>query len=117
MSILDWRGGSIMDQIGDAVCEAIDETTEAAAARAASTPLDLPLHQAAGYWWFDISARVESTVTNEPAHIEGSTASGRFGTTQRRGGYGLFEERVFPFLRPAADAEFPRLAERIREKL
>jgi len=114
--MLNWRGSKLMEEIGGAVVEAIDETTSAAAEHASSTSLDLPMHEAAGYWWFDVTPRVER-VYSEPAEVNGSTASGRFGTVERRGGYGLFEERVFPFLRPSADIEFPKLADRIRERL
>lgn len=114
--MLNWRGNEIMDDISAAVLDAIDETTAAAAEIASETSLDLPMHEAAGYWWFDVTPRIER-VYSEPAKVDGSTASGRFGTIQQRGGYGLFEERVFPFLRPAADVEFPKLADRIRDRV
>lgn len=68
----------------------------------------------------DLERQIQSRHA-DPKAVNNPTAS--FGTTERRGFYGLFHElgtkHEFerPFLRPAADRQFPRLADVIREKL
>ena len=117
MSLVNWLGGEISASVAEATRRAIDETTAAAAEQAAGTSFDLFPHEAAGYFWFDVTPRVEEGVASEPAQVRGTHISGRFGTTGQRGGYGLFLERAQPFLRPAADGEFPQLADRIKANL
>lgn len=67
--------------------------------------------------WRSQSGRLEANIVNEPAQPTLTGARGRFGTTQRQGFYGLFMERRYPFLRPAADRNFTKIAGAIRERL
>lgn len=101
--IVDWRAQQIVDALLDAAREAIDETTADAAQQAA---------QAAPRR----TGRLAEETVSEPAVVEAGKARGKFGSTQRRGFYGLFLERRRPYLRPAADIAFPTLARRIRER-
>lgn len=103
---LTWRGPEVLAAVREATREAIDETTEEAAKDAA-----------ASHWWRNRSGLLEANIEHEPADRFGRTVRGRFGTTRRQGFYGLFLERRTPFLRPAADRNFPRLAQRIRGRL
>lgn len=115
--MIRWLGDELIAKLTDATREAIDETTAAAAEDANGTSLDLPAHTAAGHRWHGVTSREVGTVASEPAKAEGSQVKGRFGDTAGRGTYGLFLERIDPYMRPAADREFPKLAERIRENL
>lgn len=103
--LMKWNGDEIVAKIDKAAHEAIDETTAAAAEAAKSS-----------HGYMTQSGQLEEETISEPAEAKGDRVTGSFGTTQRRGFYGLFKERKQPFLRPAADREFPKLAERIREK-
>lgn len=106
---LQWNGAAIAARVAAASAEAIDEITEEAAQEAVRDR-----------WW---KARrgaegLVSEVVTEPAKPQDDgTVSGKFGTTQRRGFYGLLLERKQPFLRPAADKTFPGLAGKIRERM
>lgn len=104
--IRGWRGDKIVAKVEQAAREAIDETTAAAADAAQGS-----------HWWQSRSGQLEDEIVNEPAKVKDGKITGRFGSTQRRGFYGLFHERKQPFLRPAADREFPKLAERIAKKV
>ncbi|MGH3029272.1 MAG: hypothetical protein ACRDNE_00620 [Gaiellaceae bacterium] len=106
MTVVRWQGDEIIDKVEGATPEAIDETTQAAAEAAQQS-----------HWWTSRSGQLESEIRSEPAQVEGSIVIGKFGTTMHRGFYGLFLERRTPFLRPGADQEFPKLAERIRDRL
>lgn len=106
MSILrKWNGPKVVANVVNAAKEAIDETTAAAAEEAKSS-----------HGYQTRSGVLEEETISEPAEVKGHRITGRFGTTQRRGFYGLFKEYEEPFLRPAADREFPELAGRIAEK-
>lgn len=105
MSIVKWNGAKIIANIVNATKEAIDETTAAAAEEARSS-----------HGYETRTGILEEETISEPAQVEGHRITGRFGSTQRRGFYGLFKEYEEPFLRPAADKEFPKLAGRISEK-
>jgi len=101
-----WRGPAILRAVQAATSAAIDETTEAAAQAAK-----------ASHSWANRSGQLEGEIENESAMRVGQETVGKFGSTQRRGFYGLFHERRSPFLRPAADLIFPRLASRIKRRL
>ena len=104
--IKEWNGPEIERKIQRASMEAIDEITEEAA------------HDAGGsHWWRSSSGRLEANIVNEAADATATGARGRFGSTQRGGFYGLFLERKTPFLRPAADRHFPKLASAIRRRM
>jgi hypothetical protein len=102
--ITKWNGPEIARKLLEDAREAIDETTEEAARQAAASAP----HR---------TGRLAEETISEPAVIEGDKARGKFGSTQRRGFYGLFLERRQPFLRPAADATFPTLARRIKGRM
>lgn len=102
--IVDWRAQQIVERLLEAAREAIDETTAAAAQQAAVAAS----HR---------TGRLAEETISEPAVVEGGKARGKFGSTRRRGFYGLFLERRRPFLRPAADAVFPTLARRIKGRM
>lgn len=98
---LDWKGAQVMAKAIHASQKGIDETTEAAASDAASN-----------HWWRNQSGHLEGEIQNEKAVIV-PRPKGRFGITSK-GFYGFFLERKTPFMRPAADREFPKLAGRIK---
>lgn len=103
-----WYGNQIARRVTEAAIEAVDETTQAAA--------DAAQQQ---HWWASRGDNnLQRQTINEHAEIvEDGAVAGRFGTTRRKGFYGLFLELQQPFLRPAADQEFPHLGERMAEKL
>ena len=109
---LDWNGEDLLFRVAEAARVSIDEVTAEADADAS-----------ASHSWVDRTDQLEEEIVTEDAHMVGSRVVGRFGTTRRRGFYGLFHEEgtthefARPFLRPAADRTFPTLAEKIRRKL
>lgn len=106
MPVTEWNGPEISAQILAASVEAIDELTGEAA--------DLAEHD---HWWTNRTDQLEQETISEPARAYVHVAVGRFGTTRRRGFYGLILEYKRPFLRPIADSVFPQLAARIRGRL
>jgi hypothetical protein len=104
--VTDWRGEQILARVARASAEAIDQTTEEAAQDAA-----------ASHWWRSRSGQLEAEIISEPAEHHGDVVVGRFGSTRGPGFYGLILEHRTPFLRPAADRNFPKLAARIRARL
>lgn len=115
---LRWEGDKVRDRVLHAAADGIDDTLRDADAAAT-----------ASHEWQNRTGNLEENIITEAAHRDGNEIVGRFGTTYsplkgtRSGFYGLFLEegtrRIAPrpFLRPAADATFPGLAEKIREKL
>jgi hypothetical protein len=101
-----WRGKAITAAVVAASKAAIDETTEQAAEAAR-----------ASHGWSNRTGQLEGEVVSEPAQRVGGETVGKFGSTMRRGFYGLFLERRTPFLRPAADQTFRTLAGRIKRRL
>lgn len=108
MSKVNWNGAALAQRVRKATIEAVDETTEAAAQSARSS-----------HWWRARRGRrgLAGEIKTEAATVEDGKVVGAFGSTQRRGFHGLFHERRSPFLRPAADREFPGVSERIRKRL
>jgi hypothetical protein len=104
---LDWKGPQIKARVEHATLRGIDDCTEAAARDAQGS-----------HWWRNRSGDLQSNIIAEPAKVApGGHRRGRFGSSLRRGGfYGLFLERRTPFLRPAADREFPKLGRAIRRR-
>jgi len=98
-----WFGERILERKLETARLAIDEITEEAAADAQGS-----------HWWKNRTGNLEGHIISEPAKREGSVVTGKFGATSREAFYGLFLERRTPFLRPAADRTFPRLAARMR---
>lgn len=103
---LDWNGDKLLAHVRSVVAAAIDDTVDEAAADAR-----------ASHWWRNRTGQLEEELISEHCAPGAANPAGRFGTTQRRGFYGLFHEYKTPFLRPAADRVFPTLAEKIRRRL
>lgn len=104
--ITEWNGPEIARKIKRASVEAIDEVLE-------ETDRDA----SASHWWQSDSGNLQEQIITEAAEEIPSGARGRFGTTRHRGFYGLILERRQPFLRPAADRNFPHLAAAIKKRL
>lgn len=105
MRIKEWHGPAISAKVKKASVAAIDEITEEAAEDASGS-----------HWWANRSGGLEAQIKNEGAQPTARGAKGRFGST-RRGFYGLFHERRTPFLRPAGDRNFPKLAAAIKKRM
>ena len=103
---LSWRGDEIAERIMQAAQASVDDITAKAAADAASN-----------HWWQSRTGNLEGNIVNEPAKRVGGVITGKFGSTEGPGFYGWFLERKTPFLRPAADRNFPQLATQIRARL
>lgn len=106
--IRSWRGPQVAARVEAATKQAIDAITERAAEDAQ-----------ANHWWQNRTGELESNIIAEPAERRADgRVVGRFGTSLRREGfYGLFLERRQPFLRPAADRNFPALPLEIRARM
>lgn len=105
---LKWRGDEVERRVTDAARGAIDETTEAAASMSNS----------------NAPAGTKGAIRNRPAHVLGNVIRGVWGIFSHRAAvYALRVERGDarwpgrPYLRPAQDAEHPRLAARIKSRL
>lgn len=109
---LEWDGDQLLERVTRAAIAAVNDTTQAADDDAS-----------ASHWWKNRTGNLELQTITESAKLIGSRVVGSFGTTYsgtkgvRSGFYGLFLEYKFPFLRPAADRQYPTLAERIRGRL
>lgn len=109
---LDWNGDALIAQLEQASREAVDEVVDEAADDARSSHV-----------WANRTMQLEEEIVSEYAAIDDPNPTAKFGTTRRRGFYGLFHEDgtthefARPFLRPAADRLFPSLAEKIRRRL
>lgn len=104
MPITEWYGNEIKAAVLAASIAAVDETTQAAADEAEQD-----------HWWRNRTDQLEEETIMEPARPDGRGVVGRFGTTRKRGFYGLFLELQRPFLRPVADRIFPTLAANLRK--
>ena len=109
---LEWNGAELLTRVTEAARVSIDETLREADADASSS-----------HFWVNRTGNLQGQIVTEAAKVEGFRVSGRFGTTERRGFYGLFHEEgtmrehATPFLRPAGDRTFPTLAAKIRARL
>lgn len=103
---LEWRGKQVAARVRAATEQAVTDTVQAAANDARAT-----------HWWGNRRGQLAGEVVAEPARTIGSRTTGRFGSTRTRGFYGLILEYRTPWLRPAADRNFPDLAGRIRWRL
>lgn len=103
-SALIWKGDELIRKLERAVPDAIDATTQEAAD-----------HAKGSHWWGSRHGRLQAEIVNEGVKRTGALRwSGKFGSTQHRGFYGLILEYRNPFLRPAADATFKHLALRLK---
>jgi hypothetical protein len=102
LRIVQWNGEQIKAKVLRASEAGVNETT-ADAARSTRAPRR--------------KGQLQSEVVSEPAERSGDRITGKFGSTKGRGFYGLILERRSPFLRPASDTTFPKLARNIAQKL
>lgn len=101
--ITKWRGADIEARMKHAVPRAMDDTLQAA-----------DDHATGSHWWRSRSGRLEREIVIDSATLVAPMRwRGRFGAT-RSGFYGYFLEHKTPWLRPAADATFRQLGDRIR---
>jgi len=109
---LDWRADAVIRRMHAAAAASVNDTVDAARDDAA-----------ASHVWLSRTGQLEEEIVSEHADPADPNPTARFGTTRRRGFYGLFHEEgtthefARPFLRPAADLAFPTLAGRIRRRL
>jgi hypothetical protein len=109
---LDWNGDQLIALVADAARAAVTETVEEAADDARLS------HE-----WANRTGQLEEEIIVEQADVGDPNPTASFGTTRRRGFYGLFHEEgtrhefARPFLRPAADRHFPELTAKIRGRL
>lgn len=102
-----WNGDQVAREVREKSREAINEILQAAA-----------LDAERQHWYHARTpAGLEQNTIAEPAIMGRHIVAGRFGTTKRRGFYGLFLELRQGFLRPAADRWFPALPAVLAEKL
>lgn len=101
-----WKGDEVVAKVEAATKLAIDQTTAAAVNRAKSE-----------HPWKNRTGTLEGSLQMRSARAEGLQIRGEWGSFDVN--YAIFLELgtanmpAMPYLRPAADAEYPRLAERI----
>ncbi len=103
----EWNGEALKKRLAEAARLAIDETTASCVAPAMGR-VHVKTHI------------LQGSIKFRPAAMEGDTIVGRWGSFDVN--YALWQEilpepRGRAYLRPAADAEYPRLAARIRARL
>lgn len=109
---LNWDGDALLRRVRTAARVGVNETVDAARDDARVS------HE-----WVSRRGQLEEEIVSEHADPADPNPTAFFGTTRRRGFYGLFHEEGTtseferPFLRPAADRTFPGLAARIRRRL
>lgn len=109
---VDWRGADLVERVRTAARLGVNDAVDAARDDARVS------HE-----WINRTGQLEEEIVSEHADPGDRNPTARFGTTRRRGFYGLFHEEgtehefARPFLRPAADRNFPSLAARIRRRL
>lgn len=103
---LTWNGNEIKAKLQEAQRLAIDETTHACV-----TPAKNRVRR--------ISGTLQGSIQARPARREGSRTVGRWGSFDVN--YALWQEIITfsraghqPYLRPAAEEEYPKLAARVR---
>lgn len=106
-----WNGDRIIRRMEAAARAAVNETVDAARDDAKLT------HE-----WQTRRGQLEEELISVHAAVGEPNPSASFGTTRRRGFYGFFHELgtvrevARPFLRPAADRNFPGLRRRIARR-
>lgn len=109
---LEWNGDALIQEVEDAARDSVNDTVDAAADDARVS------HE-----WVNRNMQLEDEIKTEHAAPGDPNPSAKFGTTERRGFYGLFHEigtvheHERPFIRPAGDRHFPSLSDRIRRRL
>jgi hypothetical protein len=108
MSIVQWNEDAIVARALEAARGGIDETTGAAVPVARGEA-----NVDTGY--------MRDHIDHRPATIQGDTVTGSFGVYDDDPEYAAAQEYQLPprgkaFIRPAADREFPQLAERVAKR-
>lgn len=105
-SKLNWRGPEISAKLREAAKVAIDQTTAEAVEHAKSN-----------HPWKNETGTLEGSLQMRPAVVEGETVRGKWGSFTVV--YAIYQELgtskmpARPYLRPAADATYGKLAGRI----
>jgi hypothetical protein len=109
--MLDWQGRQVQARVIKAAKEGIDATMAAAAIHAKQ-------HHP---WTFRTGTLEGSIAIAEYAHEEGGLIVGLWGSLDvvyaKWLELGTGRMAAYPYLRPAADVEYPKLAERIQRGL
>ncbi|SRR6266404_376461 len=109
---LNWNGDKVIANVAEAARVSINETLRATDEDATTS-----------HWWHNRTGYLERKILVDRARFHGDRVVGRVGATNsgqkgvRSAFYGLFLEYRLPWLRPAADRQFPTLAARIRGRL
>lgn len=109
--VTDWNGDKIIKRMERAAVAAVNETVDAARDDAKTS-----------HTWENRTGQLEDEIISAHAVAGEPNPQASFGTTARRGFYGLFHEEgtvneiARPFLRPARDRAFPGLSRRIARR-
>lgn len=109
---LEWNGDQLIEDVERAARHAINETLQ-----------EVDDIATTAHWWRPWTGYGERHIETRPAIVEGDRVVGTVGTTYsghkgvRSFFYALFLEIKHPWLRPAGDVAFPKLADRIRRRL
>lgn len=107
MSQVHWNGRRVLARVLAGTALAIDQTTAACVT-----------HAKTFHPWSNRTGTLEGSLQMRPAAPRGSTVEGKWGSFSVR--YAIFLElgtsrmQPYPYLRPAADVEYPKLGGRIR---
>lgn len=111
MATLRWRGDEVAARVGAAAKTAVDRTTAAAVT-----------HAKQNHPWQNVTGTLEGSLQMRGAEVQGAgEIVGTWGSFDVE--YAIWLEigtsvmPPYPYLRPAADAEYPKLFMRVREAL
>ena len=99
---LKWNGKQQKKRVQEAAKGAIDETMALCVGRSVST-----VHVVTGV--------LQGGINFSPAEVQSGEVAGEWGV--RDVNYAIYEEKLHPFLVPAADAYYGGLPERIKKRL
>lgn len=101
---VDWNGDQVLENVLAATRAAIDETTAASV-----------IHAKSNHPWQNQTGTLEGSYQMRPSEVEGDMVAGEWGSFDVI--YAAVIEDNYPALRPAADTEYPQLAERISKRV